>query len=73
MMTITRISLGVWAPAISRVIAALGARADFAPRLRELVRIRASQLNGCAYWVDLHSVDAQRAGEGHRRIFALAA
>jgi AhpD family alkylhydroperoxidase len=73
MTTTTRISLGSAAPAITRAIAALDASADFEPRLRELVRIRASQLNGCAYCVDMHSVDAQRAGELDRRIFALAA
>lgn len=28
---------------------------DFEPRLRELVRIRASQLNGCAYCIDMYS------------------
>ena len=39
--------------------------------LHELVKIRASQLNGCAYCVDLHSADALKAGETPRRIFAL--
>jgi AhpD family alkylhydroperoxidase len=39
--------------------------------LHELVKIRASQLNGCAYCVDLHSADALKAGETARRIFAL--
>ncbi len=40
--------------------------------LRELVRIRASQINGCAYCVDLHINDALKAGEQPRRIFNLA-
>jgi AhpD family alkylhydroperoxidase len=40
-------------------------------RLRELVRIRASQLNGCAYCVDMHSKDARAAGETEQRIYAL--
>lgn len=39
--------------------------------LRELVKIRASQLNGCAYCVDLHSADALKAGESVRRLLAL--
>lgn len=39
--------------------------------LRELVRIRASQINGCAYCVDLHSTDALKAGESPRRLMAL--
>ena len=34
-------------------------RVDFDARLRELVRIRASQLNGCACCVDIHSRDAR--------------
>jgi AhpD family alkylhydroperoxidase len=41
--------------------------------LRELVRIRASQLNGCAYCIDMHTKDARAAGETERRIYALAA
>lgn len=39
--------------------------------LRELVRIRASQINGCAYCVDYHSSDALKAGESARRLLAL--
>jgi AhpD family alkylhydroperoxidase len=44
---------------------------DFDPRLRELVRVRASQLNGCAYCVDMHSKDARAAGETEQRLYAL--
>ncbi|HEY3141056.1 MAG TPA: carboxymuconolactone decarboxylase family protein [Acidimicrobiales bacterium] len=43
------------------------------PRLRELVRIRASQLNGCAYCVDMHTKDARAIGETPQRIYALPA
>jgi AhpD family alkylhydroperoxidase len=39
--------------------------------LRELVRIRASQLNGCAYCVDMHTKDARAIGETEQRIYAL--
>lgn len=39
--------------------------------LRELVRIRASQINGCAFCVDLHIADALKNGEQPRRIYAL--
>ncbi|HWV09947.1 MAG TPA: carboxymuconolactone decarboxylase family protein [Pseudomonas sp.] len=42
------------------------------PSLRELVKIRASQLNGCAYCIDLHSADAIKAGETPRRLLALS-
>jgi len=47
-------------------------RVDFDPRLRELVRIRASQLNGCAYCIDMHSTDARAIGETEQRLYALA-
>jgi len=48
-------------------------RAGIDPRLRELVRIRASQLNGCAYCIDMHSKDARAIGETEQRIYALPA
>src|SRR5438034_10999223 len=46
-------------------------RVDFDRRLRELVRIRASQLNGCAYCVDMHTKDARALGETEQRIYSL--
>lgn len=39
--------------------------------LIELVRLRASQINGCAYCIDLHASDARKAGESERRLTAL--
>ncbi len=45
----------------------------FDPRLRELVRIRASQLNGCAYCIDMHTKDARAIGETEQRLYALPA
>lgn len=41
--------------------------------LRELVRIRASQINGCAYCIDMHTADALKAGETPRRLMAISA
>ena len=41
--------------------------------LRELVRIRASQINGCAYCIDMHTTDATKAGESVRRLMAVSA
>ncbi|MHB8682159.1 MAG: carboxymuconolactone decarboxylase family protein [Acidimicrobiales bacterium] len=41
--------------------------------LLELVKIRASQINGCAYCIDLHAKDARAAGETEQRIYALSA
>ncbi|NBF11415.1 carboxymuconolactone decarboxylase family protein [Pseudomonas sp. Fl4BN1] len=40
--------------------------------LVELVKLRASQINGCAFCVDLHSLDALKHGETERRLFAVA-
>jgi AhpD family alkylhydroperoxidase len=39
--------------------------------LLDLVKIRASQLNGCAYCVDMHTKDARARGEGEQRLYAL--
>jgi AhpD family alkylhydroperoxidase len=36
--------------------------------LADLVRLRASQINGCAFCVDMHSADARKAGEDERRL-----
>jgi AhpD family alkylhydroperoxidase len=41
--------------------------------LRELVKIRASQINGCAFCLDMHTKDAREAGETEQRIYALNA
>jgi AhpD family alkylhydroperoxidase len=46
-------------------------KAGIEPRLRELIRVRASQLNGCSYCVDMHSKDARAIGETEQRIYAL--
>ena len=48
-------------------------QAGIDPRLRELVRIRASQLNGCAYCIDMHSKDARSEGESEQRLYTLSA
>ena len=42
-------------------------------RLLDLTKLRASMLNGCTFCVDMHSRDAQAAGEDPRRLFGLAA
>ena len=39
----------------------------------ELIKIRASQINGCAYCIDIHTKDAIKYGENPRRIFAVSA
>jgi AhpD family alkylhydroperoxidase len=68
------------APGFSRAMARLDQAAtkelDTAgidARLRELIRIRASQLNGCAYCIDMHTKDARAIGETEQRLYGLAA
>ena len=51
--------------------AAAGAGLD--QRLIELVKIRASMLNGCAFCLDMHARDARKLGESERRIYLLGA
>ena len=48
-------------------------RASIDARLRELIRIRASQINGCAYCIDMHTKDARAVGETEQRLYALPA
>ena len=43
------------------------------PLLRELIKIRASQINNCAYCIDMHTEEALKVGETQRRIFAISA
>jgi AhpD family alkylhydroperoxidase len=44
---------------------------EITPRLRALVELRTSQINGCSYCVDLHSREARAAGEGQQRLDCL--
>ncbi len=43
------------------------------PKLVHLVKMRASQINGCAYCLDMHSIDARAAGETEQRLYTLDA
>ena len=45
----------------------------FDPKLMELVKMRASLINGCAYCIDMHSKDARAGGETEQRLYALSA
>lgn len=42
------------------------------PKLRELIKVRASEINGCAYCMDMHTEEALEIGETARRLFATA-
>ena len=48
-------------------------RAGFDHKLLNLVRMRASQINGCAYCLDMHSKDARAIGETEQRLYGLNA
>jgi AhpD family alkylhydroperoxidase len=54
---------------LGKVISASGLELS----LLELVKTRASQMNGCAYCIDMHTRDARAAGETEQRLFALSA
>ncbi len=76
---LTRLDIDAAAPAFTRALASLDAattkqldEAGIEPGLRELIRLRASQLNGCAYCVSQHTRDALDASEPIGRIAALA-
>jgi AhpD family alkylhydroperoxidase len=45
----------------------------FDPKLMELIKLRASQINGCAFCLDMHSKDARHIGETEQRIYLLNA
>jgi AhpD family alkylhydroperoxidase len=55
--------------AIERYLAASG----IDPKLLHLIKLRASQINGCAYCIDMHSKDARAAGETEQRLYELNA
>jgi len=48
-------------------------QAGFDEKLLDLVRMRASQINGCAYCLDMHSKDARANGETEQRLYGLPA
>jgi len=43
------------------------AQSSIEPKLLHLLKLRASQINGCAYCIDMHSKDARAAGESEQR------
>ena len=54
-------------------LSAIVAGSGLEPELLELVKLRASQINGCAYCIDMHSQDARARGETEQRLYALSA
>ncbi len=54
-------------------LSAATAKTNLTPIQKELIKIRASQINGCAFCLDMHTKDALKAGETPQRIFLLNA
>jgi AhpD family alkylhydroperoxidase len=48
-------------------------RCGLEPSLLELIKLRASQINGCAYCLDMHTKDARARGEDEQRLYTLSA
>jgi AhpD family alkylhydroperoxidase len=68
-----RLSVQREVPKLSRAMVALEQEIELDPVVRELVKLRASILNGCAYCIDMHTKRARKAGESEQRLYALAA
>jgi AhpD family alkylhydroperoxidase len=67
-----RMEIGRHARHSYRAMIAFDGAIELDSALGDLVRVRASVLNGCAYCVDMHTKDARAAGESEQRLYALA-
>jgi AhpD family alkylhydroperoxidase len=61
------------APAPYAAMIALGDAVELDPQLNDLISLRASIVNGCAYCIDMHTKDARKRGETEQRLYAVAA
>jgi AhpD family alkylhydroperoxidase len=71
-----RMSIKNAEPGIYRAMAAAEnqiASFELDARLKELIKVRVSQINGCGYCINLHTKDALNLGESAQRLFALSA
>jgi AhpD family alkylhydroperoxidase len=71
-----RIDVSKISPAVYQAVAALQSYVDKSgldPTLRELIKIRASQINGCAFCLAMHTRDARKLGETEERTHLLNA
>lgn len=66
----SRINFAAASPAVRKALVALdvASRDGIDPALAELIKIRASQLNGCAFCLHMHTTDARKAGESEERL-----
>jgi AhpD family alkylhydroperoxidase len=72
----SRIDATKVAPGAYQAMAGLEAyvrKSRLEPSLLELVKVRASLINGCAYCIDMHTKDARARGETEQRLYATAA
>jgi AhpD family alkylhydroperoxidase len=72
----TRIKIDQIEPAGYRAVLGLEKFIESTPLTKthkDLIKIRASQINGCAFCIDMHTKDARKAGETEQRIYALNA
>jgi AhpD family alkylhydroperoxidase len=71
-----RMSINKAEPGIYNAMAASDNKVDsfqLDPKLKELMRIRVSQINGCGYCINTHTKDALKIGETTQRLFAVSA
>src|SRR5436190_2367804 len=68
-----RIQLLTEAPKPTAAMLRLEGAIELEPKLRELVTVRASQINGCAVCIDMHWKDARAGGESEERLYSLDA
>jgi AhpD family alkylhydroperoxidase len=68
-----RIAMDEMAPRLFAALIRLEDAIELDPRVRELIRVRASQLNGCAFCIDMHWKDARAEGEREDRLYSLDA
>jgi AhpD family alkylhydroperoxidase len=72
----TRVKIDKVAPAGYNAVLGLEKFIESTPLTRvhkDLIKIRASQINGCAFCINMHTKDARKAGETEQRIYALNA
>ncbi|WP_184549381.1 carboxymuconolactone decarboxylase family protein [Mucilaginibacter sp. FT3.2] len=72
----TRVNIGKTDPEAYKILVNLDqyvAKGIVSKTHRELIKIRASQINGCAFCINMHTKDARKAGETEQRIYALNA
>ena len=68
-----RFQVAAVAPKQTAALIRFGNHPDLEPTIHELVALRASQLNGCAFCIDMHWLDAKAEGEEDARLYGLDA